>query len=68
MEHETTDMTQLLEIINAKGDAGELEQIVHPYVQLICNDELFWKELRVIAEDSAKDNEEEGNNDGSHAR
>jgi hypothetical protein len=50
-ERETTDMTQLLEVINAKGDEGELEQIV-------CNDELFWKGLRALAEDSAEADEE----------
>ncbi|WMT18733.1 hypothetical protein [Parageobacillus toebii] len=54
VERETTDMNQLLEIINAKGDEGELEQIVH----LVCNDELFWKSLHSLAEDSAKADEE----------
>ncbi|KJE27380.1 hypothetical protein LG52_1094 [Geobacillus kaustophilus] len=44
---EMDDMTQLLEIINTKGDEGELREIV-------CNDELFWKSLRAQAEDSAK--------------
>jgi hypothetical protein len=53
-ERETTDMTQLLEVINAKGNEGELEQIIH----LVCNDELFWKGLRTLAEDSAKADEE----------
>jgi hypothetical protein len=53
-ERETTDMTQLLQVINAKGDEGEIEQIVHP----VCNDELFWKSLRALAEDSAKTDEE----------
>jgi hypothetical protein len=68
IEHETTDMTQLLEIINAKGDEGELEQIVHPYAQIVCNDDLFWKELRTMAEDSAKNDKEEGSENGSHTR
>lgn len=36
-ELETDDMTQLLEIINAKGDEGELEQIV----ELMWQDEIF---------------------------
>jgi hypothetical protein len=53
-ERETNDITQLLEVINAKGDEGELEQIVH----LACNDELFWKGVRALAEDSAKADEE----------
>ncbi|WP_236930932.1 hypothetical protein [Geobacillus sp. JS12] len=44
---EMDDMTQLLEIINAKGDEGELHEIVF-------SDELFWKSLRAQAEDSAK--------------
>ncbi|NNV06428.1 hypothetical protein [Geobacillus sp. C56-T2] len=48
--NETEDMTQLLQIINAKGDEGELHEIV-------CNDELFWKSLRAQAEDSAKGGE-----------
>ncbi|MGJ3206322.1 hypothetical protein [Geobacillus thermoleovorans] len=47
---EIGDMTQLLEIINAKGDEGGLHEIV-------CNDELFWKSLRAQAEDSAKGGE-----------
>ncbi|MGP3561179.1 hypothetical protein [Geobacillus sp. BK01] len=47
---ETDDMTQLLQIINAKGDEGELQEIV-------CSDELFWKSLRAQAEDSAKGGE-----------
>ncbi|WP_027409144.1 hypothetical protein [Anoxybacteroides tepidamans] len=58
IERETTDMTQLLEIINAKGDEGELGDIVdssRPHHSLVCNEELFWKELRTIAEDSARE-------------
>jgi predicted RNA-binding protein len=58
-EHDTTDMTQLLEIINAKGDEGELRAIVEENGAFACNDELFWKELRTIAEDSAKMEEED---------
>jgi hypothetical protein len=50
IERETTDMTQLLEVINAKGDEGELKEI--------CSEELFWKSLRALAEDSAKADEE----------
>lgn len=68
MEHETTDMTQLLEIINAKGDEGEIARIIHSYDQLVCNDELFWKELRTMAEDGAKDNKEEGSENESNTR
>jgi type IV secretory pathway VirD2 relaxase len=61
-ERETTDMTQLLEVINAKGDEGELEH-------LACNDELFWKGVRALAEDSAKADEEGREyRNGSHTR
>ncbi|WP_088071815.1 hypothetical protein [Gottfriedia luciferensis] len=54
----TDDMNQLLEIINAKGDTGELLEIVDKYKQPEnpeCNHDLFYQELRVIAEDSAKE-------------
>lgn len=56
-EEYTEDMNQLLEIINAKGDTGELLEIVDKYKQAEnpeCNHDLFYQELRVIAEDSAK--------------
>jgi hypothetical protein len=52
---QTEDMTQLLEIINAKGDTGELQEIVNHHEKLVCNDELFDKELRVIVEDGARE-------------
>jgi len=48
--HEAEDMTTLLQLINAKGDEGELRE-------LVCSDELFWKSLRTQAEDSAKGGE-----------
>lgn len=48
--HEAEDMTPLLQLINAKGDKGELRE-------LVCSDELFWKSLRTQAEDSAKGGE-----------
>jgi len=54
----TDDMNQVLEIINAKGDTGELLEIVDKYKQgenPECNHDLFYQELRVIAEDSAKE-------------
>ncbi|MFC3882159.1 hypothetical protein ACFOU2_00915 [Bacillus songklensis] len=51
----TEDMTQLLEMINAKGDTGELQEIVNHDEKMTCNDELFYKELRVVVEDGAKE-------------
>lgn len=54
----TNDMNQVLEIINAKGDTGELLEIVDKYKQTEneeCNHDLFYQELRVIAEDSARE-------------
>ena len=54
----TEDMNQILEIINAKGDTGELLEIVDKYKQTEsseCNHDLFYQELRVIAEDSARE-------------
>ena len=54
---QTEDMTQLLEIINANGDTGELQKIVHYGDKMTCNDELFYKELRTIVEDGARDDD-----------
>lgn len=54
---QTDDMTQLLEVINAKGDTGELQEIVHYGEKMTCNDELFYKELRTIVEDGARDDD-----------
>ncbi|MEH6937460.1 hypothetical protein V7056_06280 [Bacillus sp. JJ664] len=56
----TNDMNQLLEIINAKGDTGELLEIVDKYKETENeesnhNHDLFYQELRVIAEDSARE-------------
>ncbi|WP_193338198.1 hypothetical protein [Geobacillus thermodenitrificans] len=48
--HEAKDMTPLLQLINAKGDKGELRE-------LVCSDELFWKSLRTQAKNSAKGGE-----------
>lgn len=52
---QTDDMTQLLEMINAKGDIGEIQGIAHYGEKMTCNDELFYKELRTIVEDGARD-------------
>ncbi|WP_078412870.1 hypothetical protein [Priestia abyssalis] len=54
---QTEDMTQVLEIINAKGDMGELQEIAHYGEKMTCNDELFYKELRTIVEDGARDDD-----------
>ncbi|PLT31527.1 hypothetical protein [Peribacillus deserti] len=83
-------MMELFEIINAKGDSGELKNIVDDYNSrsqsdnsgsshsstqhdfasyqrpdpsqgpanehnLVCNEELFYSDLRAIAEDSSKE-------------
>jgi hypothetical protein len=57
---ETSDgLNQLVEIINAKGDTGELEEIVNKYDKKehspLCNDDFFYTDLRAIAEDGAKE-------------
>ncbi|SFA49172.1 hypothetical protein SAMN05192569_102028 [Parageobacillus thermantarcticus] len=55
-ELETADMTQLLEIINAKGDEGELEQIV----ELVWQDEMFSEGKRALAKDGGNADEKGG--------
>jgi hypothetical protein len=61
IDEETTDgMNQLVEIINAKGDTGELKEIVESYDNKkehspLCNDDFFYADLRAIAEDGAKE-------------
>ncbi|MGA4721475.1 hypothetical protein [Fictibacillus nanhaiensis] len=60
-DEETSDgMNELVEIINAKGDTGELKEIVEKYDNKkehspLCNDEFFYADLRAIAEDGAKE-------------
>ncbi|WP_409290236.1 hypothetical protein [Peribacillus sp. SCS-37] len=80
-EQSAEGMMQLFEIINAKGDTGELQSIVGEHeannegrsadsteginVQpsqgpsdshsMACNEELFYNDLRAIAEDSSKE-------------
>lgn len=60
IDEETTDgMNELVEIINAKGDTGELKEIVENYDKKehspLCNDDFFYADLRAIAEDGAKE-------------
>lgn len=61
IDQETSDgMNELVEIINAKGDTGELKEIVESYDNKkehspLCNDDFFYADLRAIAEDGAKE-------------
>ncbi|MBD7965193.1 hypothetical protein [Fictibacillus norfolkensis] len=61
IDEETTDgMNELVEIINAKGDTGELKKIVESYDNKkehspLCNDDFFYADLRAMAEDGAKE-------------
>lgn len=61
IDEETTDgLNELVEIINAKGDTGELKEIVENYDNKkehspLCNDDFFYADLRAIAEDGAKE-------------
>jgi hypothetical protein len=52
-------LNELVEIINAKGDTGELKEIVNQYDKEehspLCNDDFFYTDLRAIAEDGAKE-------------
>ncbi|MBM7691027.1 hypothetical protein JOC77_000430 [Peribacillus deserti] len=80
-------MMELFEFINAKGDSGELQEIIKDYNSrnsvnasqndsqtnftdyhspdpsqgpanehnLVCNEELFYSDLRAIAEDSSRE-------------
>ncbi|WP_414826751.1 hypothetical protein [Pseudobacillus badius] len=52
-------LNQLLDIINAKGDEGELKRIVNKGHEdsFLCSDELFYKDLRAIADDTARDDQ-----------
>ncbi|GGB67366.1 hypothetical protein [Fictibacillus barbaricus] len=61
IDQETSDgMNELVEIINAKGDTGELEEIADKYDSEknhspLCDDNFFYADLRAIAEDGAKE-------------
>ncbi|WP_409295258.1 hypothetical protein V1498_18440 [Peribacillus sp. SCS-26] len=80
-EQSAEGLMQLFEIINAKGDTGELQSIGDEYEaknaernadstegmnaqpsqgpsgshSMACNEELFYNDLRAIAEDSSKE-------------
>jgi hypothetical protein len=67
-DHEKIDqeasegMNEIVEIINAKGDTGELEEIVNKYDQEhdqekspLCSDDFFYADLRAIVDDGAKE-------------
>jgi hypothetical protein len=52
-------LNQLFEIINAKGDAGELKEIVQtPDEHLLCSDDLFDRQLFAIVDDTVREDEE----------
>jgi hypothetical protein len=61
IDQETSDgLNELVEVINAKGDEGELKEIVNKYDNEkehspLCNDDFFYTDLRAIAEDGAKE-------------
>ncbi|MBN3553133.1 hypothetical protein JYA63_02520 [Fictibacillus nanhaiensis] len=60
IDEETSDgMNELVEIMNAKGDTGELKEILESYDKKehspLCNDDFFYADLRAIAEDGAKE-------------
>ncbi|MFK2824771.1 hypothetical protein QYG89_03630 [Bacillus sp. B190/17] len=52
-------LNQIFEIINAKGDEGELKRIVSKGHEepIVCSDELFYKDLRAIVDDTVRENE-----------
>jgi hypothetical protein len=52
-------LNQIFEIINAKGDAGELKEIVQtPDEHLLCSDDLFDRQLFAIVDDTVREDEE----------
>ncbi|MFY0762029.1 hypothetical protein AB1K32_24830 [Metabacillus dongyingensis] len=52
-------LNQIFEIINAKGDAGELKEIVQtPDEHLLCSDDLFDRQLFAIVDDTVSEDEE----------
>lgn len=61
VNQETSEgLNQLVEIINAKGDTEELQEIVNKSDDKkehspLCNDDFFYTDLRAIAEDGAKE-------------
>ncbi|USK36422.1 hypothetical protein LIT25_21645 [Bacillus sp. F19] len=52
-------LNQIFEIINAKGDEGELKEIVQtPDEHLLCSDDLFDRQLFAIVDDTVREDEE----------
>lgn len=57
---QTSDgLNQIFEVINAKGDEGELSAIVNqkPDEHLLCSDDLFDRQLFAIVDDTVRDDE-----------
>ncbi|WP_191566901.1 hypothetical protein [Metabacillus idriensis] len=52
-------LNQIFEVINAKGDEGELKTIVNqkPDEHLLCSDDLFDRQLFAIVDDTVRDDE-----------
>ncbi|WP_282034744.1 hypothetical protein [Metabacillus indicus] len=52
-------LNQIVEIINAKGDQGELTDIVNQADEhLLCSDDLFDRQLFAIVDDTVSEKEE----------
>ena len=52
-------LNQIVEIINAKGDQGELTDIVNQAEEhLLCSDDLFDRQLFAIVDDTVSEKEE----------
>lgn len=52
-------LNQIFEVINAKGDEGELKTIVNqkPDEHFLCSDDLFDRQLFAIVDDTVRDDE-----------
>ncbi|WP_191560497.1 hypothetical protein [Metabacillus idriensis] len=52
-------LNQIFEVINAKGDEGELKTIVNqkPEEHFLCSDDLFDRQLFAIVDDTVRDDE-----------
>ena len=52
-------LNQIVEIINAKGDQGDLTDIVNQAEEhLLCSDDLFDRQLFAIVDDTVSEKEE----------
>jgi hypothetical protein len=59
-ETQTSDaLNEILKVINAKGDERELREIVNQDHEqsLLCSDQLFDNQLRVIVDDTVRGDE-----------